>query len=266
LSVNGIRPPSVSPPPHGSRWRRTLARLTAAVLLSAGAVVLPIPVAQAATVDPTAWYVLINRNSGKALDVCANSTADGACVQQWTRHNGTNQQFQFIDSGGGFYRLRARHSGKVLDVFNASTADNTAIVQWPDNGGTNQQFRLADSPDGYVRLINRNSGKTAEIAGSATTDGARLVQNPDTGATNQQWQLANVGSDPNPWPPSPTFGNPVVWQDFADDEVIRVGNVYYYTASTMHYSPGAPILRSYDLVNWEYAGNSVPSLDFDSTN
>ncbi|MEV4053497.1 family 43 glycosylhydrolase [Amycolatopsis sp. NPDC049688] len=59
-----------------------------------------------------------------------------------------------------------------------------------------------------------------------------------------------------------TFTNPVVWQDFADGDIIRVGDTYYYSASTMHYSPGAPILRSYDLVNWEYAGHSVPKLDF----
>ncbi|PQE29561.1 xylosidase glycosyl hydrolase protein [Rutstroemia sp. NJR-2017a BBW] len=32
----------------------------------------------------------------------------------------------------------------------------------------------------------------------------------------------------------------------------------------MHYSPGAPILRSYDLVNWEYIGHSVPSLSWSS--
>ncbi|KAM3077794.1 hypothetical protein ACMFMG_007116 [Clarireedia jacksonii] len=30
----------------------------------------------------------------------------------------------------------------------------------------------------------------------------------------------------------------------------------------MHYSPGAPILRSYDLINWEYIGHSVPSLSW----
>jgi len=35
-------------------------------------------------------------------------------------------------------------------------------------------------------------------------------------------------------------------------------------ASTMHYSPGAPIPRSFDLVNWEFAGHSVPVLDFGS--
>jgi beta-xylosidase len=65
-----------------------------------------------------------------------------------------------------------------------------------------------------------------------------------------------------PWPPSDTFANPVHWQDLADLEVIRVDDAFYYTASTMHYSPGAPILRSYDLVNWEMVGHSVPKLDF----
>ncbi|SMQ20013.1 Beta-xylosidase [Streptomyces sp. Ag82_O1-12] len=58
------------------------------------------------------------------------------------------------------------------------------------------------------------------------------------------------------------FTNPVIWQDFADLEVIRVGDTYYYTGSTMHYSPGAPVLRSYDLVDWEFIGHSVPVLDF----
>jgi beta-xylosidase len=56
------------------------------------------------------------------------------------------------------------------------------------------------------------------------------------------------------------FSNPVLWEDLADNDVFRVDDVYYYTASTMHYSPGAPILQSYDLVNWEYIGHAVPNL------
>jgi beta-xylosidase len=211
---------------------------------------------------------LINRNSGKALDVCGSSTADGACVQQYSRSGGTNQQFQFVDSGSGFYRLRVKHSGKVLDDYNYSTANGAAVVQWTDGNGTNQQWSLADSSGGYVRLINRNSGKALEVQNAATTDGARVVQYDDWGGTNQQWQLVPVGTTtpPTTSPTSgpSTFTNPVVWQDFADGDIIRVGDVYYYSASTMHYSPGAPILRSYDLVNWEYAGHSVPRLDFDS--
>ena len=64
------------------------------------------PAAQAATVDTNAWYVMVNRNSGKALDVAGASSADGAAITQWARHDGTNQHFQFVDSGDGSYRLR----------------------------------------------------------------------------------------------------------------------------------------------------------------
>ncbi|MGW0595463.1 family 43 glycosylhydrolase, partial [Streptosporangium sp. NPDC002607] len=108
-----------------------------------------------------------------------------------------------------------------------------------------------------------------EVQGASTADGANIVQYTDWNGANQQWQLVQVGSEPNPTPtPTPTTGgnytNPVVWQDFADGDIIRVGDAYYYSASTMHYSPGAPILRSYNLVDWEYAGHSVPRLDFNS--
>ncbi|KAI4866731.1 glycoside hydrolase family 43 protein [Hypoxylon rubiginosum] len=60
-----------------------------------------------------------------------------------------------------------------------------------------------------------------------------------------------------------SFQNPVVYEDFADNDVsVGPDGLYYFSASNMHYSPGAPILRSGDLVNWEFIGHSVPSLDF----
>jgi beta-xylosidase len=65
-----------------------------------------------------------------------------------------------------------------------------------------------------------------------------------------------------PAPTAAQITNPVLWEDLADIDIFRVGNTFYYSASTMHYSPGAPILRSFDLVNWEFAGHSVPRLDF----
>ncbi|MFD1083131.1 family 43 glycosylhydrolase [Micromonospora andamanensis] len=242
---------------------RALAVLAAMVVGGSLAAVAPSPAA-AATVDTNAWYVLVNRNSGKALDVYNQATNDGARITQWARNDGNWQQWQFVDSGGGYYRLRSRHSGKVLDVYNFSTANGASIVQWSDHNGTNQQFRLADSAGGYVRLINRNSNKAMEVQNASTADGGNIVQYDDWGGANQQWQLVQVGNGGTPTDPPPggSFTNPVVWQDFADVEVIRVGEVYYMTASTMHYSPGAPILRSYDLVNWEFAGHSVPRLDF----
>lgn len=56
------------------------------------------------------------------------------------------------------------------------------------------------------------------------------------------------------------FTNPVIYEDFADVDLKRYNSTYYLSTSTMQYSPGAPILRSYDLANWEFIGHSVPEL------
>ncbi|MEV4291452.1 non-reducing end alpha-L-arabinofuranosidase family hydrolase [Nonomuraea bangladeshensis] len=172
---------------------------TVTALLASLFVALQAQPANAATVDTNAWYVLVNRNSGKALDVYNLSTADGGRITQWTRNNQNQQQWQFVDSGGGYYRIKSRHSGKVLDVYNFSTANGGAIVQWTDTNGTNQQWRLADSPDGYVRLISRHSNKALEVQGASTADGGNIVQYDDWGGTNQQWQFVKVdGGTQNP--------------------------------------------------------------------
>ncbi|MGW4207256.1 family 43 glycosylhydrolase [Lentzea sp. NPDC004789] len=251
----------------GRRRRSAAGAAGAVVTLLAGLLVaLGVAPSSAAAVDTNAWYVLVNRGSGKALDVYNLATNDGARITQWTRNDGNWQQWQFVDSGGGYYRLKSRHSGKVLDVSNSSTTNGAAIVQWSDGNAVNQQFQLADSTDGHVRLISRLSGKAVEVQNASTADGANIVQYDDWRGDNQQWRLVRIdGTTPTTTtsrPPAQQFTNPVVWQDFADVEVIRVGEVYYLTSSTMHYSPGAPVLRSYDLVNWEFAGHSVPSLDF----
>ncbi|WP_185011803.1 non-reducing end alpha-L-arabinofuranosidase family hydrolase [Streptomyces sp. AK010] len=151
--------------------------------------------ADAATVDPNASYVLVNRNSGKALDVHNMATGDGARITQWTRNDQKQQQWRFVDSGGGYYRIESRHSGKVLDVHNWSTANGGSIVQWTDLNATNQQWRLADSSDGYVRLVSRHSNKALEVQGASTADNANVVQYDDWGGSNQQWQLVKVGAD-----------------------------------------------------------------------
>ena len=45
--------------------------------------------------------------------------------------------------------------------------------------------------------------------------------------------------------------NPIMWADVPDDDIIRVGDTYYMVSTTMYFSPGAPIMKSKDLVSWE---------------
>ncbi|SNX55886.1 ricin-type beta-trefoil lectin protein [Streptomyces sp. TLI_55] len=178
--------------PHTVLLRRLLAVLSPLLLV---ATFLGAQPASAATVDPNATYVLVNRNSGKALDVYNMATNDGARITQWTRNDQSQQQWQFVASGDGYYRIKSRLSGKVLDLYNWSTANGGSIVQWTDLNATNQQWRLADSSDGYVRLISRHTNKALEVQGASTADSANIVQYDDWGGTNQQWQLVKVGAD-----------------------------------------------------------------------
>ncbi|WP_405364632.1 non-reducing end alpha-L-arabinofuranosidase family hydrolase [Kitasatospora sp. NBC_00039] len=178
-------------------WRPRLAALLSMVFVASFLAMVNPSSASAASVDTGKWYVLVNRNSGKALDDYNFATADGSPVVQWTRSSNEAQQWHFLDSGSGYYRLQNRNSGKVLDDYNWSSADGTDVVQWSDLNATNQQFRLADSADGYVRLLNRHSSKALEVQNASTTDGGKIVQYADWGGSNQQWQLvpvANVGT------------------------------------------------------------------------
>ena len=45
--------------------------------------------------------------------------------------------------------------------------------------------------------------------------------------------------------------NPMLWADVPDPDIIRVGDTFYLVSTTMHLMPGAPVMRSKDLKNWE---------------
>ena len=61
-----------------------------------------------------------------------------------------------------------------------------------------------------------------------------------------------------------TYRNPILYSDYSDPDVIRVGTRYYMTASSFHFSPGLPLLESRDLVHWTLIGHALLRLPFDA--
>ena len=57
-----------------------------------------------------------------------------------------------------------------------------------------------------------------------------------------------------------SYKNPIISADFPDPDVIRVGDTYYMVSTTMHLLPGATIVKSKDLVNWEYCAQPLVQL------
>ena len=61
--------------------------------------------------------------------------------------------------------------------------------------------------------------------------------------------------------------NPIIYADVPDISIERVGNSYYMSSTTMHMSPGVPIMRSNDLVTWKTVGYAYDTLaNVDATN
>src|SRR6476469_10686324 len=54
--------------------------------------------------------------------------------------------------------------------------------------------------------------------------------------------------------------NPIIFADVPDMSMIRVGDTYYMSSTTMHFSPGVPIMKSKDLVNWQLVGYAYDTL------
>ena len=58
-----------------------------------------------------------------------------------------------------------------------------------------------------------------------------------------------------------TFSNPLFYDEFSDPDLIRVGDDFYLTGTTMHSMPGLPVLHSRDLVNWTFLSYAAGQLD-----
>lgn len=71
-------------------------------------------------------------------------------------------------------------------------------------------------------------------------------------ANSQSWTADNGNG---------TFTNPLFYDEFTDPDLIRVDTVFYMVASSMHAMPGLPLLRSKDLVNWEFVTYVFDKLD-----
>jgi hypothetical protein len=135
--------------------------------------------------------VLLNRNSGKALDVTNCGTANGTNVRQWTWFNNDCQKWNISPVDGPFHRISPLNApSRALDVDSFSTANGANIMLWEYLGGHNQQFRFQSAGTGRWRIIGRQSEKCLDISGVSQSDGANLVQwECLSGGLNQQYEL-----------------------------------------------------------------------------
>ncbi len=145
-------------------------------------------------------YVVVNRNSGKVMEVAGGSTAAGANLQQGTNTGATYQQWNVtpVDARIGqdfsYFTFTAVHSGKAPDVLDWSLNNGANIIVYNDAKGANQQWYLDYAEEGWFYIRSRQSAKCLEVANVSTAAGANIQQWEKNGGANQQWRFLPVGA------------------------------------------------------------------------
>ena len=138
-------------------------------------------------------YEIVNRNSGKVLDVDGDSTTNGAIIHQWDYLNANSQKWKLTSVANGYFTLTNMNSSKNIDVYEQLTADGTQLQQWDAYTNVNsQQWTFVSVGGSYYEIVNRNSGKVMDVYGASTTNGAPVKQYTFTGGNNQEWSLVRL--------------------------------------------------------------------------
>lgn len=159
-----------------------------------------IPATETLLAPSNGTFIIVNRKSGKTLDVSGAATANGSGVIQWGGNGGTNQRWTLTALSGGYYSIVGLPSGRALEVYQSSTVDSATVDIWDYSGGNNQQWQFISLGSGYYRIVNRNSGKDLEVTGQSVADGAKATQWTYSGSESQQWALV-----------APTYNGQLTW-------------------------------------------------------
>jgi serine protease len=141
-------------------------------------------------------YTIEVKSTRKVLDIDISwfrGQDDGQALVQHDSHGGSNQQFQVMPLGGGFYRIIALHSGKPLTVEGAGSGNGALLFQssWLSGSAGNQDFRI-ERVGTHFRIVARHSGKALEVTGDSHDNGARIQQFDFHGGDNQLFSFIQL--------------------------------------------------------------------------
>ncbi len=160
-------------------------------------------------------YMLVNKHSGKCMDVDSSGTADGTNIRQYWCNGTGAQRFTFVPvptstppvtvsamtAAGksqatglaGRYTIKSVNSNLCMDVSGAGTGNGVNIQQYGCNKTAAQSFDLV-SNGGYYNLKNVNSGKMVDVAGVSKGDGANIQQWVGNNGDNQRFSFVDKGN------------------------------------------------------------------------
>ncbi len=130
-------------------------------------------------------------NVGRKIDLTDKSMADGTRLQLWDKYdNNQAQEWQIIDAGDGFYRIKSPVSGKLVDLKWAETKNGTPIQQYTENDTCSQKWKPIRTPDGYITFVSAcSSSVVIDLPNAKATNGNKLHIWRANNSDAQKWKL-----------------------------------------------------------------------------
>ena len=101
------------------------------------------------------YYKLLNKSTGKALDIMLGGSENGTWLHQWDSVSSDSQLWYVEETSDGFYKIKSKVSGKCVDIVGMSQEDGTRQQIWEDLNGDNQQWKLE-------QIVEKKPAKTTE--------------------------------------------------------------------------------------------------------
>lgn len=125
-------------------------------------------------------------NTRYALDVPAASKNSGTKIQIYSYNGSAAQQFRFVYSGDGSYRIVNRNSGKVLMPSGSKATKGAAIIQGAWKGLACQRWEVKKADDGRI-ILHNCAGYYLELNENKVKNGVKLRLNTLSSANRFRW-------------------------------------------------------------------------------
>lgn len=148
------------------------------------------------------WYKIVNKYSGKSLDIAGGNSKDGAVVQQYDYNGSYAQQWRFVDAGEGYCYIQSR-LGTYLERKDGSTNEGTRIQTYTLNFSNAQKWRVESpkQPSGvaiqngatYIITTVLNTSQVLDISGGSSVNGANVQLWNESMVSQQKFRIESVG-------------------------------------------------------------------------
>ncbi|MBC8062398.1 MAG: RICIN domain-containing protein [Clostridiaceae bacterium] len=142
------------------------------------------------------YFMIVNKNSGKALDLIGGDTSNAARINQWSYdYNSANQRWTILPAGDGHFKIISYVTGKAACIAGPSLNDGAQLHDYDYTGvGTDQQWDFVDAGNGWFKIKNVYSGKMLDVSGANTVNDGKVQQWSDNGGQGSQlWRLQPWG-------------------------------------------------------------------------